>query len=862
MAKKTNFKGLEVSELSFDRRKGKCSKLVSNSCGTRDCNLEVYKLGDDVILSGGLCPKGNTGLIGKRAPDYIKMYINILESHLSNLIKPLEENGRERILIPRSLTFLNEKGVYYCSIYKNLGFDVCISKESDEEISELGKSYSHSEFCYPLILAHGHAAYLKNIMKEGDKILLVDAISEDNEKYKFCPYVASSGHVIMGNLNLEENQVLIPIIYFNDKNYPVYKSIYDDLKRIFGNRFTKKQVKIAVEKAEIDKEKFLEEVHKKGEEILKGLKEIGEKAYVGIARGYTIFDNKASSNVHGLFVLNGLHFIPSYFIQIDKYNVDDFVENMYWYQGRRMLEQMIFALEEKGLFPIRLTNFNCGPDSIVYYHEEYLANEFKKPWLVLETDGHNSNAQFGTRILAHNRVVEEYLKNFSRPVSSSNFKKNIDLRETNFQSDLGSKSNIPEDFKERIIGIPYMGDGSDIMAATLRAVGLNSAVMPTRTSRSIEIAKKVVCTNTCKPFSFQIGDHLAWLESLEKKGIDINTKAAVLMPTAKGPCRFGQYFAVLRKFFEEKGYSGVTIMNPDSSKDYSDINLPSIEKLLIVRLFFKCNFANELLISLLLRTRPYEINKGESDELYNKSHHELIELTETKPSVKELFNFLKVKLNEFENIKKNDNERFPLVLMNGEIFLRSHELSNENSIKALEKHRLEVILDPIYSWINYVNKNSLEKSLQKKDLQLFGMSLIKRVYIKNIARKLFSPFAHYLKGREFHEIFHLIKDMEKDLVYSSAIEGESAVSIGTAYSFVKGEMSIDGIYHVGPFGCMQETIATSRTGSLINRRKDSNQVVPFMDAVFGETAISNLDSQIAIFAENCWLRKEMREGKK
>ena len=35
-----------------------------------------------------------------------------------------------------------------------------------------------------------------------------------------------------------------------------------------------------------------------------------------------------------------------------------------------------------------------------------------------------------------------------------------------------------------------------------------------------------------------------------------------------------------------------------------------------------------------------------------------------------------------------------------------------------------------------------------------------------------------------------------------------------------------------------------------------------MDAVFGESAVSNLDAQIAIFAENCRLRKQIREQEK
>ena len=265
MNKKTNFKGLEVSDMNFKRRRTKCSKEIKNSCGTRDCSIEVYKLGDDTIYAGGLCPKGNTSFTGKIAPNYVLIYQNFLNSHLKKYSIDLnEKTGNPRILIPRSMTFLNEKGVFYTSLYHYLGFDVCVSPESNEKISDLGKSNSHSEFCYPLMLAHGHVVFLKEKMNPEDKLLLVDVISTDNKTYKFCPYVAAAGNTIMGNLDLRKEEVLLPVIRFGDDNYPLDDAIYKDLKRVFRERFSKEQVKEAIEKALKSNEEFLDEVYGKG----------------------------------------------------------------------------------------------------------------------------------------------------------------------------------------------------------------------------------------------------------------------------------------------------------------------------------------------------------------------------------------------------------------------------------------------------------------------------------------------------------------------------------------------------------------------------------------------------------------------
>ncbi len=417
------------------------------------------------------------------------------------------------------------------------------------------------------------------------------------------------------------------------------------------------------------------------------------------------------------------------------------------------------------------------------------------------------------------------------------------------------------DIKEGLIGLPYMGDDSDILAAALRAVGFNAEVIPSRTLESIEIAKKIVCTNTCRPFSFQIGDQIAWLEYNRKKFPD--KKLSIFMAKARGPCRFGQYFVILKKIIKDRGFDDVIYITPSSEKDYSDVNLPKSEILKIIQLVFKGSISNSLLKSCLLRTRPYEVNNGESDKIYEKSHLELISLIEKEPGVDILRRFLKEKLKEFGNIKKDDSVRYPLVLISGEIFVRSHEKCNQDSIRLLESYKLEVLFEPVFAWMDYINKNTIRKSLETYNVSWFLFALLKRAYINNVSKRLSKAFDEYLKGRETIDSFKLIKDIEKSLIYHSSLEGESCISIGGAYAFIKDSFVIDGIFHVGPFGCMHETIATSRVQSLINKeRANSDKLIPYMDAVFGDSPTPNLDSQVAIFAENCWLRKEMKEGKK
>ncbi|PIN90407.1 hypothetical protein COU57_03405 [Candidatus Pacearchaeota archaeon CG10_big_fil_rev_8_21_14_0_10_32_14] len=849
----SQFRGFSLADATFEKSNSNCSACVDDSCGTRDCMLQVYSFGEDRVVSGGICPKGNTAKVTKKAPNYVNTYNSMLNSRLESFTVPLSEDGDlEKILIPRSLTFLNEKGIFYSALYNHLGFEVSISPESNDDISNLGRVHSHSESCYPVILAHGHAAYLKGYMREGlDKLLLVNVIGafDGETKTTFCPYVGSAGDVIKGNISLSNDEVLTPILRFNDPHHSLDEAIHKELQRVYGKRFPLIEVKDAVKFALGEQEKFLDEIHEKGEAILQRLKERNQPVFIGVGRGYTVLDDKASSKVHDLFASQGLHFIPSFFLRqpVDK-NVDEFVDNMYWLQGRNMIMYNLRVAQDQNLYPVRETNFNCGADSIILVHEERIMKQADKPHLVLETDGHNSNAQFGTRILANNEVVNKH-------------------HASKYQSPPINKiSNSPfTNPKDRIIGIPYMGDVTQVLASSMRAAGLQAEVMPTRTERSKALAKKYVTTNSCRPLAFQIGDHLAWIESLNERGIDPNEKAALFLPKAKGPCRFGQYSVVLRQFLDDEGYSEVPMFDPSTSSDYLDVDLDKKDIKTITALSFKGAFAHDLLESALLRTRPYELTEGQTDSQYNKSHIELTDMIETNPSLKVLKNFMKEQYKSFVSIPISQ-ERHPLVLMNGEIFVRCHPQANQDSIKALEEHDLEVMLSPVSSWIRYINRMSLGDAWQINDFSKLWKSSIKGAYMEYVSHDLQKTFGSFLERREFHHPFDFVAAMEKDMIYHHDVGGESVVTVAETYAFMDGRLDVDGIYHVGPLGCMQETVATSRIMSLLQTNKKSKNsddkkitLVPFIDAVFGETQLPNLDSQIALFAQNCHLRKEIRE---
>jgi predicted nucleotide-binding protein (sugar kinase/HSP70/actin superfamily) len=74
-----------------------------------------------------------------------------------------------------------------------------------------------------------------------------------------------------------------------------------------------------------------------------------------------------------------------------------------------------------------------------------------------------------------------------------------------------------------------------------------------------------------------------------------------------------------------------------------------------------------------------------------------------------------------------------------------------------------------------------------------------------------------------------------------------------------GDAYISGIFHVGPFTCMQEGVATAKIEGMAKelRKRKPDLVFPIIHAFFGDSAGANLDSEIAVFTEQCYQKQEM-----
>lgn len=876
------FRGWSLVDMPFEKQKISCKELFKDkSCGMRDCQLEVFSIEDDKIITGGFCPRGNSDVAVKPKTDYVQRYHKIFEKHFKKHGCLLEELSagtakvykRRTVGVKRSTATLGEKGIFSAALLKKLGFYPVVSPKSNKEIAKVGVDNSRTEFCIARKLVTGHAALLTDSMDI--RYLFNPSFIEQRRAHppdlKYCIYTESEGYILNDTLSLDKDKQINPILHFGD--LPL---LVQEFRLEFGRlgfKFTGRQIKDAIKYAEEAEDEFKNELYKEGDKFLDRIERGDEKGYVGIGRDYVLLDPEAGSNSGAMFSqIRGLNYIPQIFLEhkFEDLSIDDIVENEFWVESVKILKANLFVANHPKLFAIRMMNFACGPDSLKIYQEEKIQQAAGKPTLVLLTDAQTNNAPFVTRTEAHERVVNQTV---AKKLQRERIRRRPQIN-TAKQTWL----------------IPYMGNASHIAAAGLKFFGVNSMVLPTNTQRGYEVARKHIYTEVCHPLKGVVGDAIGFLQQeIDKHGREfVEENYLVMLPTTSGPCRFGKYTELLREFLDKEGLEKVPVAGPSSETDYLDVPFPRQlsfkDKANMQAMLFRGIKAADLLEDITLRFRPYAEDKDRLEEIKKQRLDELVRIVGKGAGTADLLKWGAETVSQFKAINLRSRERFPLVLYIGEIYMRQHDPYTNNVIQQLEQQQLEMVRDPVTDWLDYVNKVNLRNS--KRDLKLaikdfdsgravkeirkLAKVILKGAYMSHIEKKLAQPFHEVLAGRHaLPKPMKIIEHLQAQHEFHGNIEGESPLSTGIAYHFMhglippKGDAYISGIFHVGPFTCMQEGVATAKIEAMaeVLRKKKPDLVFPIIHAFFGESAGANLDSEIAVFTEQCYQKRALLREK-
>jgi len=393
--------------------------------------------------------------------------------------------------------------------------------------------------------------------------------------------------------------------------------------------------------------------------------------------------------------------------------------------------------------------------------------------------------------------------------------------------------------------IPEMNPmNSHLLAGVFQGFGTPAEVMETYTG--LDLGKKYTSGKECFPCVVTLGDILYFMEKeKERLGDKFNPENYMyFMPEADGPCRFGMYNKLHRIILDTvPGLERVQITSLSSDDAYDLAGLVPTEKL---QEFRKAGFLSivvgDILDRLLWRIRPYERSEGITDAFILQAR---MRLSESFAKHSSTGNLTPILLDLEEIVKQAKGlidpsiPRKPLIGVVGEIYVRTHVKSNQDTIRVLERYGAEAVNASLGEWINYTTYDQVRmarialrlhlKSLQLKEIKKdllkylkFGLTLLYQ-YMQQ--RKVYRMVRNYIDVIEDHKIGHLDRVLIKNNAFSFEVGTEACLSISSA--LVLARHGYNGIVNIFPFTCMPSNLTASIAKPLMAKLN-----VPYIDVSY------------------------------
>src|SRR5450759_94916 len=745
---KTRFKGFGVRNVTYD-----ISRFVCQSC-TNHCEIRRVKI-DGIkksLFYGGRCERYETDdrkKIANNIPNLFEKRIEMLREGYTEI----EPWKKTTIGIPRALMVYYQQFPFWRTFFEEIGFTVVVSRESDKDLVNQSIEIMTTETCLPVELMHGHVLDLVN--RGVDYIFLPFIVNckerEGNNTLNCnCPWVQSYPFMVKAALKgkVDESKLLIPTLHFRFFE----RALMKEMSEYFNNKFGigKEVIKKAVYKADEVQTAFEKSLVEYGKEVLRSIPE-NCRPVVLLGRPYNGADSHLNLGLIEKLITQNVMPIPIDMLDLSPYNIFTNYRNMYWPNGQKIIAAAQLVAKNKNLHAVYLSNFRCGPDSFIWH---YVTEELKgKPFLHLEVDEHSADAGMVTRI-------EAFLDSLKG--AEQNEKKDIKI----FRPRPGPAS--PQ--KDRIMYFPYMNDGAYMIAAAARSCGIRSEVLPKQTQEDLAIGRKYTSSKECFPMICTTG---SFLKKLMEPGAD-PSKMSFFMPDHNGPCRFGQYNQFQRILFDRLGFHDAELITPSNDTSYEDVAGEHGQKFRINA--WKGFVVADYLHKIHRETRPYELNKGDSDILYQDSLSRLERCIENGSNG--LHKTLVGIASDFMAIKVDKSQRKPVVSLVGEIFMRDNAACNGNISNRLEDLGVEVIVAPFSEWISYSTYRFTRDSRWKNDKKGILKSKIQGFGQEVIAASLLRGLEKYIDHEKYVSLHDMLDLCNKYV--NEFYDGDPAIAMGTS----------------------------------------------------------------------------------
>ena len=775
------YKSTILKNDELDKLEIKVTHTRCNNCENH-CKLTINKFSNGQIhVSGNRCEKG-AGIITKS-----KELPNLIQYKYQRLFDytPLEEKDAPRgtIGIPRVLN-MYEDYPFWFTFLTNLGFRVIISEKTTRKTYEKGMESMPSEsVCYPAKLSHGH---IESLIEQGIKTIFYPCIPYSRKEYEKadnhynCPIVISYSEVLKNNVeNLKNPEIkfINPFLPFERKNLVKKVLELDEFKEY---NFTKSELNEAAKRAEEEYQKCKNDIRTKGAETVKYIEENNLKGIVLAGRPYHV-DPEINHGIDTLITSLGLCVLTEDSVS-DKTEAKRPIRVVdQWVYHARLYAAADFVGKHDCLELVQLNSFGCGVDAVTTDQVEEILSSFNKMYTLIKIDEVNNLGAVRIRIRSL--------------IASMKKREQEKLEEANGEYGVNKKIFTKDMRKDYTILMPQMAPiHFELLEAAVQASGYNVELLRECTQKTVETGLKYVNNDACYPSILTTGQ---FIEALQSGKYDVN-KTAIIMSQTGGGCRATNYIGFIRKALKDAGFSQVPVISFNivgmEKMPGFKLTIPMAERLLKMVVY------GDLLQKMLTKNRAYEVNKGETQALFEKWLEKCKKLLE-KSSNKEFKQSIYDIVNDFEKIELDTSVKKPKVGIVGEVLIKYHPFGNNYVANVLEREGAEVVLPDFMGFVkfmcthkitfnNLLNINKTSSKLMKTAIKLID------ILEKDVKIALANSKKDYLQPCD---IWHL-EDKVKDVLSIGNQTGEGWFLTAEMIEYI--ENDIPNIICVQPFACL------------------------------------------------------------
>jgi predicted CoA-substrate-specific enzyme activase len=757
----------------FANRRVETSSEICENCGN-DCALTIIRTEGETLAWGAKCGREYSEI--RRAvkkPEELRTVEarrKLFDRAGSGPAEP-----RFRVGMPRSLTAYSHLPLWR-EIVEGLGGRLVLTKKTTSDTLREGTAVLPAEFCAPVLAGYGHLAELAR-REDLDFLLVPQMIRAERPEgitdSHFCPFVQSHAAVAksLESLGLDPDRLVTPVVELNRSEKQIARAIQETLGRRMSAPLarTRESVRAGLRALREAREKLIEV----GEATVERIERERGLGIVLVGRPYNLADEGLNLELPRKVAEKGFHVLPMDALRADESGLKREWGSMYWSYGQKILAAAQRIVESDRLFPIFFTSFSCGPDSyIISYFKEILSRR-QKPYLILQLDAHGADAGYLTR-------VEAALESFRawKPREP----------EKDGRPVLG-----PMTPKKRILIPPMEPIGARLFAACFRSAGYEAEVLP-ETEETLALGRKHTLGSECVPCPSTLGSIIHTIRERDLDPKDL----AFFLPTACGPCRFGQYGVLDRVVFKRLGWDGITILAPSAINAYQ--GLPRA---------LRRRFWDGILLSDYLRTaiharRPDEVRPGSVDLVGEQAIQEAERVLADPQGdgAAALDRGLKL----LADVPVH-GERLPRIGIVGEIYVRNDPFINGDLVREIERLGGEARLTSIAEWILYT------AYLRDHGIGHRPGGLLARIGERLTDRFLRSRELAYeevakpfLADRMEPTIHDIIEAGQR--YFPLEFQGEAILTVGRAVLFIERE-KVGAVVNASPTFCMPGTVTTA-----------------------------------------------------